>query len=365
MIRHSINLTFIFLIIIFLASTLHPIHASTDQIMLSASGPEEIIDQKFQNDTYQESLHSNVMLAQSFTPSVSPLTKVEIKINKPRKTESPLMISVKRNLTQPSLASVLIPAESIPFFSYWIMADITDIEIIPGQTYYIVVTTSSPSETPYRWYYGYGEEIDPYPSGRMYRSFDGGSSWESIETEFDYVDATFRTYTYKGYTEMVCEGFLNWTEVQPGQDNLTGSFTISNTGTPFSKLNWKVLTWPSWGTWTFSDKNGSNLRPEDGLFTVTLNVVAPSTNVPDTYTGKIVIMNEDDVNDTCEIQARMVTPKSKSNEYKEIDSFLHRFLDYISNFRERGIESIQMYDRYSMRQTMSVVYRNLFLFDFY
>lgn len=313
-------------LILFLISTLYPLHANTNEIT-PFTNIEEIIDQQFQNDTYQESLHSNVLLAQSFTPSLSPLTKIDIKINKPRKTESPLMVSVKQNLTKASLASVLIPAESIPFFSYWIMADITDIEVTPGEIYYIVVSTSSPSETPYRWYFDYSEDIDFYSRGKMYRSMDGGSQWETIETEYDYIDATFRTYTYKSHTEMVCEGFLNWTEVKPGQDNLTGSFSVSNMGTPFSKLNWKILTWPGWGTWNFSEKNGSNLRPEDGKYTVTINVVAPSSNVPDTYQGKIIIVNEDDVNDTCEIQANMVTPKSNDNVYS--DSVMYQLIDNI------------------------------------
>jgi hypothetical protein len=364
MLQKNRIIIFALLLIILSASTLHPLQAITDEIVLSTSGPEEIIDQQFQNDSFQASLHSNVMLAQSFIPTLSPLTKIDIKINKPRKTESPLSISVKKNISQAALASVLIPAESIPFFSYWIMADISDIEVIPGETYYIVVSTSSPSETPYRWFYGYGEENDPYPDGKMYRSFDGGSTWEKIETEFDYVDATFRTYSYKSQTDMVCDGFFNWTEVQPGQDNLTGSFIVSNTGTPFSKLNWKILTWPSWGTWEFSKKNGSNLRPEDGPFTVTLNVVAPSSNVPDTYTGKIVIINEDDVNDTCEIQARMVTPKSKSSGNEDSDSFVHRLIESIFRYHDLEHISLKSFCTHTFHQTMNPLYRNLFLFDF-
>jgi len=286
--------------------------------------PEIIIDQFQENASYKQDVHKNIIIAQSFTPSLSPLTKIDIRLNKPGKTDLPLIISIKKSLNGSTLTSKVIPADDIPFFSHWITTDIADIDVIPGDTYYIVVSTSSPSEKTYQWYYDFSTETDPYPGGKLYRSINSGDTWEQVETHIDFVDASFRTYSYVSHTNMICEGYLNWTNVKPAQDNLTGFFTIQNNGTPYSKLNWKILNWPSWGTWHFSQMNGSDLCPEDGLVTVTIDVIAPDINMPDQYLGKIVIVNEDDSNETCIISARLVTNKSKSSNIRLIDVLLYR-----------------------------------------
>ena len=348
------------LLVLLLASAIHPLHA-TDDIYQVSSGPEEILDQTQENCSYEEGVHHHVMLAQSFIPSLSPLTKIDVKINKPRKTVLPLIISVKKSLDSSSLTSTVIPAEDVPFFSHWIMADIDDIDVIPGETYHIVLSTPSPSETPYRWYFDYNENNDPYQDGKMFRSFNNGNDWESVETDYDFVDAAFRTYSYIGYTDLSCTGFLNWTNVKPAQDNLTGFFTVRNDGTPYSKLNWKIQNWPGWGTWQFSQKNGENLCPEDGTITITINIEAPHSNVPDSYDGKIVIINEDNINDTCVIQAKMETSKSKSDiedessQQKGINNILFQIQkDIITSFNK----SIKLFDY--IRTYLPQNNRNLF-----
>ena len=347
------------LLVLLLASAIHPLHA-TDDVYPISFGPEEILDQIQDNCSYEDGVHNNVMLAQSFIPSLSPLTKIDVKINKPRKTVLPLIISVKKSLDSSSLTSTVIPAEDVPFFSHWIMADINDINVIPGETYHIVLSTPSPSETPYRWYFDYSENNDPYQNGKMFRSFNNGNDWESVETDYDFVDAAFRTYSYIGNTDLICTGFLNWTNVKPAQDNLTGFFTVKNDGTPYSKLNWKIQNWPGWGTWEFSQKNGENLCPEDGTITITINIEAPHSNVPDSYDGKIVIINEDNINDTCIIQAKMETSKSKSNvddlsKQKGINNIIFQIQkDIIISFNK----SIKLFDY--IRTYFSQNNRNLF-----
>jgi hypothetical protein len=294
--------------IIVLLTTLLPISSLSDGY-IQAIEPESIIDQSQENSSYEQTIHNNIMVAQSFIPSMTPLTAIDIRINKPRKTELPLVVSVKKSLDEPAIASRAIPAQDIPFFSHWIKIDLTDTDVVIGEPYYIIVSTSSPSEAPYRWYYDYSKIYDPYPDGTLYRSFDFGNSWESIESELDFVDAAFRTYSYRSQAMLSCEGFLNWTDVESGQDNLSGSFSIENTGTPFSKLNWKIISWPYWGKWEFSSKNGSNLKPEDGPLLITMNVEAPHSTFPTKYNGRIIIVNEDDHNQTCIIQAHLATPK--------------------------------------------------------
>jgi len=282
------------------------------EINESSSMQELLLDQKQENSSYEMSIHHSVSLAQSFTPSISPLTKIEFNLHKPRKTDTGIEISIRKSLNGPDLSNNVLSSDQIPFFYHWIEVDIYDIDVTIGEEYYIIISSNTPSEQPYRWMYEYKQDRDMYPNGRLYRYFTSSHIWEKVESDNDFVDATFRTYSYTPHTEMICEGYLNWSGVVPNQDNLTGSFTIRNNGTPYSKLDWKIISWPSWGTWTFSQMNGTNLRPEDGMKRVNILVEAPQSNVPDLYTGNIIIKNVNDETDICTISAQMVTAKTKN-----------------------------------------------------
>ncbi len=288
-----------------------PLMADMEEVHIQATGPEYLLDQSQLNGLYEENIHSKVSLAQSFTPTLTPLTKIEVKIDKPRKTVDSLTLSVRHSLNGSDLVVCTIPAADIPYFTNWIECDIKDIDVTIGETYFIMLRSGTSSDSPYKWINAYDESDNAYPNGSMYRYYVPTNHWESVETEFDYVDACFRTYSYHSLTDLIAEGFFNWTGVKPAQDNLTGFFTVRNNGTPFSRMDWKILQWPSWGNWTFSKNNGSNLKPEDGYDVVTVFVVAPHSNVPDEYLGRIILVNTHDGNDTAIIQARLVTLKNK------------------------------------------------------
>ena len=285
--------------------------------------PDYILDQKQELHSYEYSFHDKVWLAQSFKPSMNPLTKVEVKINKPRVTKNPLIISIRKELNGSDITSTYIDGVDVPFFVFWISFDIPDIEVVEGETYYIVLHSTTSSDAPYRWLYEYNDTSDPYPNGKMWYSLDHGATWYPVEDENTYIDATFRTYSYVSRSDLECSGILNWTDVKP-YENLTGSFIVRNVGTPFSYVNWKILSWPSWGTWSFNPMNGTNLKPEDGPVTVQVFVEAPHSKVPDEYLGKIIIVNTDNPDDICTIDARLVTSKG-----------IHRFpmLDWFPFFK--------------------------------
>jgi len=336
----------IFLIFLFIISTIPLTKSNTTQI-LSYAPQEYILDQYQENGTYETSIHRKVSLAQEFIPSLSPLTKVEVKINKPRKTNSNLVLSLRDSLNGNDITKKSINAVDIPFYTNWLEFDITDVDVTVGKSYFLILSSTVSSDDSYRWKYDYNSESDIYPYGKLYRYFQNSDVWEEVESSDDYIDACFRTYSYISHTDLVCNGFLNWTNIQPAQDNLTGMFTIENHGTPFSKLNWRIINWPSWGTWSFSQINDTNLRPEDGTQIITLNVIAPNFNVPDEYLGKITIINCDDANDTEYIQARLVTPKSKHlDSFSVFEWIQYRFstLFFLQNqcdipfFQERSIK---------------------------
>lgn len=291
--------------------------------MLSNPSPEFVLDQMQEEHSHISNIHSIVWMAQSFKPSMSPLTKVELKLEKLTEIYAPLELSIRKNLTSNDLTYAQLPADQIPYFSHWVEIDIPDIEVTVDDTYYIIVRTQSPSGHSYSWYDMYAEDQDYYHRGEQWFSNDLGATWSKTSSFNFNIDFTFRTYSFESYTDLTASGSFNWTEIKPGQ-TVNGSFTLRNEGTPLSNLDWKIYNWPSWGTWTFSPSSGTNLKPENGPLTIRVSVEAPHTNVPDTYTGKILIINENNEEDYEYIDATMETPHKKQ-------ILTHPFLEYLKD----------------------------------
>jgi hypothetical protein len=137
------------------------------------------------------------------------------------------------------------------------------------------------------------------------------------------LDLAFIITGMKRVPDLECEGSLSWSKVKPGS-TVTGTFNVKNVGDPDSLLNWKVDTYPSWGTWTFTPSNGTNLKPADGSVSVTVTVVAPNEQKK-TFTGEIKIVNRDDNADNCTITISLATPKNKAINYAFLDFLYQKF----------------------------------------
>lgn len=109
--------------------------------------------------------------------------------------------------------------------------------------------------------------------------------------------------------DLVCKGSLSWSGVSPG-GTVTGTFQVGNNGDPGSLLNWQVVAWPSWGTWSFSPSSGTGL-PQGSWTTVTATCVAPNQQ-SQTFTGTVGVCNTDDATDCCNISVSLTTPKNKA-----------------------------------------------------
>ena len=108
--------------------------------------------------------------------------------------------------------------------------------------------------------------------------------------------------------DLDCTGDLDWIDVEPGA-TVTGSFTVENIGAAGTGLNWEIDTYPDWGTWTFTPDSGTGLTPEDDPVTIDVEIVAPED--PETeFSGSVKIMNTDNPDDYCTIDASLVTPMS-------------------------------------------------------
>jgi len=119
------------------------------------------------------------------------------------------------------------------------------------------------------------------------------------------------------------QGSLQWVNITPG-DTITGTFTIRNNGDPESKLNWEVIDYPDWGTWSFSPESGNDLTPEDGDITITASIDVPRQKNKE-YTGVITVVNKDDTSDSVDITIALATPKIKDN------SLLDLWLSFLEN----------------------------------
>jgi PKD repeat protein len=127
--------------------------------------------------------------------------------------------------------------------------------------------------------------------------------------------------TKQGMANLDCEGSLQWSDVKPG-DTVTGTFTVMNVGDPQSLLDWEIEYHPCWGSWSFTPQSGSGLTPEDGELTVSVEVVAPSDKNKE-FSGKIVLVNSNDGNDTCQIDIALATPQNHA--FPLLQRILQRF----------------------------------------
>jgi hypothetical protein len=124
--------------------------------------------------------------------------------------------------------------------------------------------------------------------------------------------------------DLECAGSLQWKRVSPGSLQ-TGSFTVANIGDATSKLNWGIISYPDWGTWSFTPADGQNLTPEDGAVTVQVEVIAPSQQNTH-FTGEIKIVNLENGNDYDIIPISLITPV-------EYPSSFQRFHTLNTSFR--------------------------------
>jgi len=110
--------------------------------------------------------------------------------------------------------------------------------------------------------------------------------------------------------DLECDGVLNWEDITPGA-TVIGSFTVENVGDAESLLDWEIESYPDWGNWTLTPMSGLDLTPEDGAFTINVEVVAPDEGTE--FTGEIKIVNSENASDYCVIDATMTDVVSQSS----------------------------------------------------
>jgi len=108
---------------------------------------------------------------------------------------------------------------------------------------------------------------------------------------------TIEMTSFEPVPDLDCGGDLFFIDCEPGA-TVTGMFTVKNIGEPDSELDWEIVDWPEWGTWTFVPESGEDITPEDGPITIDVECVLPD-EIEDDLWDEVKIFNLENSSDYC------------------------------------------------------------------
>ncbi|MCK4901830.1 MAG: PKD domain-containing protein [Thermoplasmatales archaeon] len=158
------------------------------QINDRGSGNGEELDQyQLISDDVRCSFDGPEWYAQSFIPTQSITSKVEIFVEK-RNCPNHMYVGIKHDLYGEVIVSTSIHPGLIPATPSWVEFDIPDVYTPLDETCYIVITEegASPGTSTYQIY---GSKTDVYEFGSPFYSHDEAKSWENKQG-----DLAFKTY---------------------------------------------------------------------------------------------------------------------------------------------------------------------------
>lgn len=187
------------------------------------------------------------------------------------------------------------------------------------------------------WNAGHNLIIDGYNTDNYYHlNFGWGGSydgWYDLPDELPYEltvieGVIFDILVPTDASDLVASGSIQVTDITPGS-LINGSFTIQNNGEVDSLLDWEIESIPEWGTWEFSEEQGSDLTPEQGENVITVTVNVPSEKSK-TFTGGIKIINTNSPTDFEVIPLSITTPHTK--QIYSLQSWMNIFQDHYPFF---------------------------------
>jgi hypothetical protein len=166
-------------------------------------GNDEALDQRQTRDCRAaHGVSGNYKLAQSFTPSLKSLTKVDLLLFK-RGSPAGLIISIRDDLDGSDLTSIQVDGNKSSLLKNWYTFDLPDISTTPNHVYYIIWQQEGEGdiENAFFWFFG---AYNPYKKGCAW--FFNGNDWEKIEDPlFRDIDFCFKTYGEKAKNKQVLE----------------------------------------------------------------------------------------------------------------------------------------------------------------
>lgn len=221
-----------------------PVQSDTIGLQTCSDAVEVIDQQQTSSAGLGCPFFSYLWLAQGFTPGLESLTRLEVYLFKVGTVTSPITISIRDSLTGSDLTSATIDGSLVSTSSRWIMFDVSDISVIPGNQYYLVIRSSGGSIITY--YCAIFDTDNPYDGGETWGSIDYGATWGLIEDyypEYPDPDACFKTY---GFDEApgipIIDGTLD------GKIGVEYDYTFAST----DPEEHAVMYWVNWGDGTNS-----------------------------------------------------------------------------------------------------------------
>jgi len=150
--------------------------------------------------------------------------------------------------------------------------------------------------------------ISTTPLQSLNISYGYSPSLDMVVTNWDPDIGNYLFYnqmTFAAIPDLECSGSISWTKIDPGE-TIQDDFTISNVGDPSSYLNWEVVSYPEWGTWSFAPSSGENLLAGDSV-NVHVMVVAPNEG-DSQFQGDIKVVNTANPDDFGLIHVTLSTP---------------------------------------------------------
>jgi len=212
------------------------------------------------------------------------------------------------------------------------------------------------------WHYYTGGELRSSPAvadGKVYFGSENGvfcidaetgdEIWKYESTNVDSSPAIAIGKLYIGINNKIfcfyddegpdlqCTGYLEFFDIKPNS-TLRTSFQVYNNGKPASQLDWEVESYPEWGEWTSNPASGENLKPEDGPFTVEVELIVPEDGHT-VFEGKIKVINSENPDDHDTIYITVATPRNKTFKNSVFISLFEKyfnsylFFKRILNFR--------------------------------
>lgn len=139
--------------------------------------------------------YTNLSVAQSFIPQIEVLTRVQFLMAANVSTTQPCVLAIRENLTEENLAVISLQPDDCPVVNgtpteeqlEWIDFNFSDIWVVPGSVYYIVMYSKA---IPGNFYWIAGNGTNMYLNGTVFISVDNGNTWG----EFPNADGCFKTY---------------------------------------------------------------------------------------------------------------------------------------------------------------------------
>jgi len=117
---------------------------------------------------------------------------------------------------------------------------------------------------------------------------------------------TWEFTTKEPGANLKCSGDLIWDNKVYPDSTVDGIITVENIGDTGSELDWTIIEYPDWGSWTFNPSGGEDLTPEDGLKKIDVTVEVPNEKCK-TFTGEVKIVNTHDTADECTLSVSIKT----------------------------------------------------------